>query len=141
VESRAAACSRRAARHPTQQVQTVGSPTVLSLATVTSRHEKEAPLSQFIATLVSLQSTSFSCYFHTSYLTMSAEEVAKAFVQHFYQAFDTNVDSLAGLFVSQVSVASIDQHWSLVRLSRRHIVPRGEVLLYPLPWMSLDMHG
>mmetsp|Transcript_5855 Transcript_5855/g.15881 ORF Transcript_5855/g.15881 Transcript_5855/m.15881 type:complete len:122 (-) Transcript_5855:786-1151(-) len=29
---------------------------------------------------------------------MSAEEVAKAFVQHFYQAFDTNVDSLAGLF-------------------------------------------
>ena len=31
---------------------------------------------------------------------MSAEEVAQAFVQHFYQAFDSNVDSLAGLFVS-----------------------------------------
>jgi hypothetical protein len=31
---------------------------------------------------------------------MSAEEVAKAFVQHYYQAFDTNVDGLAGLYVS-----------------------------------------
>jgi len=31
---------------------------------------------------------------------MSAEEVAKAFVQHFYNAFDTNVDGLAGLYVS-----------------------------------------
>ena len=31
---------------------------------------------------------------------MSAEEVAKAFVQHYYQAFDSNADSLAGLFVS-----------------------------------------
>jgi len=29
---------------------------------------------------------------------MSAEEVAKAFVQHFYNAFDTNVDSLSGLY-------------------------------------------
>lgn len=31
---------------------------------------------------------------------MSAEEVAQAFVQHFYQTFDSNVESLAGLFVS-----------------------------------------
>jgi len=31
---------------------------------------------------------------------MSAEEVAKAFVQHFYQTFDTNVDALGGLYVS-----------------------------------------
>lgn len=31
---------------------------------------------------------------------MSAEEVAKAFVQHFYQAFDTDVNSVAGLYVS-----------------------------------------
>jgi hypothetical protein len=30
---------------------------------------------------------------------MSAEEVAKAFVQHYYQTFDANVDGLAGLFV------------------------------------------
>jgi len=29
---------------------------------------------------------------------MSAEEVAKAFVQHFYQSFDTNVDALGGLY-------------------------------------------
>mmetsp|Transcript_9137 Transcript_9137/g.26106 ORF Transcript_9137/g.26106 Transcript_9137/m.26106 type:complete len:124 (+) Transcript_9137:116-487(+) len=29
---------------------------------------------------------------------MSAEEVAKAFVGHFYQSFDSNVDALAGLF-------------------------------------------
>lgn len=32
--------------------------------------------------------------------TMSAEEVAKAFVQHFYQAFDADATSLAGLYVS-----------------------------------------
>jgi hypothetical protein len=31
---------------------------------------------------------------------MSAEEVANAFVQHFYQTFDNGVDGLAGLFVS-----------------------------------------
>mmetsp|Transcript_49221 Transcript_49221/g.73198 ORF Transcript_49221/g.73198 Transcript_49221/m.73198 type:complete len:122 (+) Transcript_49221:76-441(+) len=29
---------------------------------------------------------------------MSAEDVAKAFVQHFYQTFDTNADGLAGLY-------------------------------------------
>mmetsp|Transcript_14791 Transcript_14791/g.20174 ORF Transcript_14791/g.20174 Transcript_14791/m.20174 type:complete len:122 (-) Transcript_14791:403-768(-) len=29
---------------------------------------------------------------------MSAEEVAKAFVQHFYQTFDSNVEQLAGLY-------------------------------------------
>ena len=33
---------------------------------------------------------------------MSAEEVASSFVQHFYQSFDANVDSLSGLFVSQI---------------------------------------
>lgn len=32
--------------------------------------------------------------------TMSAEEVAKAFIQHFYQTIDSNVDALAGLYVS-----------------------------------------
>ena len=31
---------------------------------------------------------------------MSAEDVAKAFVQHFYNSFDTNVEGLAGLYVS-----------------------------------------
>lgn len=35
-----------------------------------------------------------------NYYTMSAEEVAKAFVQHFYQTFDTNVSALSGLYVS-----------------------------------------
>eukprot|EP00934_Nitzschia_sp_Nitz4_P003325 Nitzschia sp. Nitz4//scaffold1_size375055//58598//59049//NITZ4_000223-RA/size375055-augustus-gene-0.707-mRNA-1//-1//CDS//3329540886//3315//frame0 len=29
---------------------------------------------------------------------MSADEVAKAFVQHFYQQFDSNPDNLAGLY-------------------------------------------
>lgn len=29
---------------------------------------------------------------------MSAEDVAKAFVQHFYQSFDTNAESLRGLY-------------------------------------------
>lgn len=32
---------------------------------------------------------------------MSAEEVAKAFVQHFYQTFDNGVDGLAGLYSEQ----------------------------------------
>ena len=31
---------------------------------------------------------------------MSAEEVAKAFVGHFYQTFDSNVEALSGLYVS-----------------------------------------
>jgi hypothetical protein len=35
---------------------------------------------------------------------MSADEVAKAFVQHFYQAFDSNVDSLASLYVSPMEI-------------------------------------
>ena len=33
---------------------------------------------------------------------MSAEEVAKAFVQHFYNSFDSNVEALAGLYVSRM---------------------------------------
>lgn len=32
---------------------------------------------------------------------MSAEDVAKAFVGHFYPAFASNPDSLAGLYVSR----------------------------------------
>lgn len=38
---------------------------------------------------------------------MSAEEVAKAFIQHFYQGFDANVESLASLFVSTVVVSVV----------------------------------
>lgn len=34
------------------------------------------------------------------YYLMSAEEVAKAFVQHFYTTFDSNVQGLGGLYVS-----------------------------------------
>ena len=33
---------------------------------------------------------------------MSAEEVAKAFVDHFYKAFDTNAGQLVSLFVRAV---------------------------------------
>lgn len=36
---------------------------------------------------------------------MSAEEVAKAFVQHFYQAFDADASALGGLFVSRCDLA------------------------------------
>jgi hypothetical protein len=32
---------------------------------------------------------------------MSSEEVAQAFVQHFYTSFDANVDSLASLYTDQ----------------------------------------
>ena len=49
---------------------------------------------------------------------MSAEEVAKAFVQHFYNAFDTNVDSLSGLYVSldvAYEMKSHSQVWSFPR--------------------------
>ena len=38
---------------------------------------------------------------------MSAEEVAKAFVQHFYQTFDAGVDALSGLFVSYLLIIFI----------------------------------
>ena len=38
--------------------------------------------------------------FLVKYSNMSAEEVGKAFVQHYYQTFDTAVDNLAPLFVS-----------------------------------------
>lgn len=31
---------------------------------------------------------------------MSGEDIAKAFVQHYYQTRDSNVDALANLFVS-----------------------------------------
>jgi hypothetical protein len=34
---------------------------------------------------------------------MSAEEVANAFVNHYYQSLNTNPDALAGLFVSTES--------------------------------------
>ena len=37
---------------------------------------------------------------------MSAEEVATAFVQHYYQAFDSGADALAGLYVS-ISIPSV----------------------------------
>jgi hypothetical protein len=32
---------------------------------------------------------------------MSADEIAAAFVQHYYQSLDSNVASLAGLFVGR----------------------------------------
>lgn len=38
---------------------------------------------------------------------MSAEEVASSFVQHYYQTFDANVDSLSGLFVSRIGSSRI----------------------------------
>ena len=45
---------------------------------------------------------------------MSAEEVAKAFVNHYYQAFDSNVGSLASLYVSYNAESDIIlclEHW------------------------------
>lgn len=43
---------------------------------------------------------------------MSAEEVANAFVQHYYSTFDSNVDNLASLFVS--FVCDMFQYWLYV---------------------------
>jgi hypothetical protein len=37
---------------------------------------------------------------------MSANEIANAFVQHFYQAFDGGADALTGLYVSSKMGAS-----------------------------------
>jgi hypothetical protein len=46
---------------------------------------------------------------------MSAEEVAKAFVQHYYQTFDGNVDQLAGLYVSlRRCLFLLFPHWLVV---------------------------
>ena len=44
------------------------------------------------------QNTNTNTIFYT---TMSAEEIATAFVQHFYQTFDSGVDGLTGLFNDQ----------------------------------------
>ena len=41
---------------------------------------------------------------------MSAEEVAKAFIQHFYQTIDSNVDALAGLYVSFCSLCVYNRY-------------------------------
>jgi len=38
---------------------------------------------------------------------MSAEEVATAFVKHFYEAFDSNVDGLTSLYVSHTVIRLI----------------------------------
>lgn len=38
---------------------------------------------------------------------MSVEEVAKAFVQHYYQCLDSNVDQLAGLFVRDKPIVKL----------------------------------
>jgi hypothetical protein len=56
---------------------------------------------------------------------MSAEEVANAFVQHFYNAVDANVEQLGSLYVS-------------------HTVTRGRFLLhclYGLPRLSCHKHS
>jgi len=53
---------------------------------------------------------------------MSAEEVAKAFVAHFYTTFDSNVEGLTTLYVSdiiifsraEVEVVSLDDYDVLV---------------------------
>lgn len=49
---------------------------------------------------------------------MSAEEVANAFVQHFFTTFDNGVDNLAGLFVSLLCGRS--QRFFVVTLLARH---------------------
>jgi hypothetical protein len=41
--------------------------------------------------------------------TMSSEEVAKAFVQHFYQTFDADAQNLVGLFVSRELLRIFDR--------------------------------
>jgi hypothetical protein len=69
---------------------------------------------------------------------MSADEVAKAFVTHFYQTIDTNLDSLAGLYVSlqlllveMISSGGSAVHFSLVlyrlvlSVPILRIIPRG----------------
>lgn len=49
---------------------------------------------------------------------MSAEEVAKAFVSHYYTAFDSNPEQLMGLFVrSPVPVVVLTRFVSLLKTS------------------------
>jgi hypothetical protein len=58
---------------------------------------------------------------------MSADEVAKAFVQHFYTTFDSNLDSLAGLYVSlQLLVVEMRSsgvlHWLVLSVQYKSYV-------------------
>eukprot|EP00567_Pseudictyota_dubia_P018005 CAMPEP_0197436062 /NCGR_PEP_ID=MMETSP1175-20131217/3532_1 /TAXON_ID=1003142 /ORGANISM="Triceratium dubium, Strain CCMP147" /LENGTH=121 /DNA_ID=CAMNT_0042965245 /DNA_START=84 /DNA_END=449 /DNA_ORIENTATION=- len=48
---------------------------------------------------------------------MSAEDVAKAFTQHFYNMFDTNIEGLAGLF-NETSMLTFEgqQHQGAVNI-------------------------
>jgi hypothetical protein len=47
-----------------------------------------------------------------SQLIMSAQEVADAFVNHYYTTFDTNPSALAGLYVSKSSAEMGSIVWS-----------------------------
>ena len=53
---------------------------------------------------------------------MSAEQVANAFTQHYYQTFDSNPDALVGLFVSLLWHCIASLRRQRVQL-RRTVVP------------------
>ena len=46
---------------------------------------------------------------------MSADEVAKAFTQHYYNAFDTNVEGLVGLYVSRLFGDAVEEPKYMIR--------------------------
>ena len=57
---------------------------------------------------------------------MSAEEVAKAFVQHFYNTFDSNVEGLAGLYVS-VCFVVVDSSSSSLRFKKNILISYSQI--------------
>jgi len=81
---------------------------------------------------------------------MSAEEVAKAFVQHFYATFDSNADHLGGLFVS-ISCSRMPMSLHCLLAFARHIlmvmaasfavlVEAALIWFHPHKWLSTYAH-
>lgn len=81
-------------------------------------------------------------------LIMSAEEVASAFVQHFYNTFDSNAEQLSGLYVrtteqsQQESALKGDIRCVACRCNNSNIGPlyRHRSLTLPLLFLVTQLH-
>jgi hypothetical protein len=76
---------------------------------------------------------------------MSAEEVAKAFVQHFYTTFDSNVQGLGGLYVSSNSDIYSQKSFSQSEYPVPYLARETETILiivpnHTIPFLTLLLH-